>query len=412
MRIGHIIIVAAYLLCPVIVLARALWLRAVQRRSLPLRRFRLTSLAGMMAGVLISVTFALSIHGRLMVSQVLLCGYLATSLILILQIADTLLWNICRFVFQLRRRPLPSLGYNIRALMALGVRAAVVICIGIPYVLATMMTYRPRAESIDDPTTLFNWRYESVNFAAVVDHTRINGWWIPSPGGASVETVILCPGSGADKAGQLSLVKRLLPDGYNVLVIDFRGHGDSGGQLCSFGDLERRDVLGAVRWLRETHPSACQKIAGIGVSTGGAALLAAAADPSVEGQNIDAVAVYGTFDRLDHETAVMVDMCVPMPLSWFVNRVGLPLAGWQVGADLKSFAPAEEIKAIWPRPVLVIHGMDDEFVPFEQGQSLYDSALEPKQNFWISRCNHTGAIKSDAAAKRVKEVFDSARRLI
>ena len=199
------------------------------------------------------------------------------------------------------------------------------------------MTYRPRASAIDNPQSLFKWNYEQVSFNST-DGIPLSAWWIPAPHGESMSTVILCP--GGDKASQLSLVKRLRPAGYNVLVFDFRGNGDSGGQLCSYGDLERRDVLGAMRWLRQAHPRACRKVTGIGVSIGGAALIAAAADPSPEGQNIDAIAVYETYDRLDREVGVMVDQFVPLPFSWFVKHVGLPLAGVQVGADLTSFAPA------------------------------------------------------------------------
>jgi len=184
------------------------------------------------------------------------------------------------------------------------------------------------------------------------------------------------------------------------------------GQLCSFGDLERNDVLGAMRWLRLTHPNACKKVAGIGVSTGGAALLAAAADPSPEGQNIDAIAIYDSFDRLENLMTSQVDQFVPSPLSWCVEHLGLPFAGYQVGAHLSDFSPAAEIKAIWPRPVLIIHGMDDEFIPFEEGESLYDSALEPKMNLWIERCSHAGAIKNAAAARLVKQCFDAAQRVI
>jgi fermentation-respiration switch protein FrsA (DUF1100 family) len=110
--------------------------------------------------------------------------------------------------------------------------------------------------------------------------------------------------------------------------------------------------------------------------------------------------------------ASLSDRFVPGPLSWFVDHLGLPMAGYQVGSDLSAFAPASHIKSIWPRPVLVIHGIDDEYVPFEQGQALYDSALEPKMNFWINRCSHAGAIKNDAAARLVRKCFDSAQRVI
>jgi fermentation-respiration switch protein FrsA (DUF1100 family) len=411
MRFVHLLIEAVYILCPVVIFARAVALKFRKRRpmSMPLRKFQLTSLAGMSAGVLVSVTFALSVHGKLLLSQILLAGYFATSLILILQLLDRWSWDLCKSLLRVAHPQRPSVSFNIRALAALLMRTALIICVGLPYVLATMMTYRPRASAIDNPQSLFKWNYEQVSFNST-DGIPLSAWWIPAPHGESMSTVILCP--GGDKASQLSLVKRLRPAGYNVLVFDFRGNGDSGGQLCSYGDLERRDVLGAMRWLRQAHPRACRKVTGIGVSIGGAALIAAAADPSPEGQNIDAIAVYETYDRLDREVGVMVDQFVPLPFSWFVKHVGLPLAGVQVGADLTSFAPAEQIKAIWPRPVLVIHGIEDEIVPFSQGESLYDSALQPKENFWIKDCSHAKSISSDAAARAVRECFDTAHRVI
>ncbi len=409
MLVLHLLLEAMYILCPALMLGRAIVIKWQSGRTLPLRKFRLTSLAGVATGVLVCVAFAISVHGRLQLSQVLLAGYFATSLMFVLQGLDRFCWYLFKSMFRLRPIPLPSFWYNFRAGSAVICRGLVICCVGIPYVLATMMTYRPRAASLDDPQTLYHWKFEHVGFAAT-DGTRIAGWWIPSPYGESPATVLLCP--GADKAAQLSLVKRLVPAGYNVLVFDFRATGDSAGQLCSFGDLERRDVLGAVRWLRSNHRAACRKVAGIGVSTGGAALLAAAADASPEGQNIDAVAVYETYDRLDHVVDELSDQFVPAPLSWFVRHLGLPLAGVQVGSNLQAFSPAEQIKAVWPRPVLIIHGIDDELVPFERGQSLFDAALEPKQNFWIKRSNFDGSIQSDAASKLVKEYFDNARRMI
>ncbi len=238
------------------------------------------------------------------------------------------------------------------------------------------------------------------------------GWWIPSSKGESRQTVLLCPGSNADKASQLFLVKQLVPDGYNVLVFDFRAHGESGGQLCSFGDLERNDVLGAMRWLRKNHPRASRRVAGVGVSTGAAALLAAAADPSPEGQNIDAIAVYDTFDRLDNQVDSMVQTFVPAPLGWFVKKFGLQMADYQVGAKLTAFAPSTDIQSISVRPLLVIHGIEDELIPFDEGQALYDSASEPKLNLWIEQCNHDKALHSKRAADFVKRCFDSARSVV
>jgi fermentation-respiration switch protein FrsA (DUF1100 family) len=406
---AHLLIAGVYWVAPIAAFLLARAGRGRFNALHPMRRFRLTALLGLAAGAMVCVVYAAALHGQLIFSQVLITAYLATSLLLLLQLGDHLLWNVSRKMFGLDRPGRSPVLYNLRGMSALILRALVVFAVGLPYVLATALTYRPRVDPVDNPQSLYHWNYQEVSFRSI-DGLHLAGWWIPSTDAR--KTVLLCPGANADAASQLNLVKRLLPDGYNLLILDFRAHGHSGGQLCSYGAMEKNDVLGAMRWLRSTHPTACTKVAGLGVSSGAAALLAAAADPSAEGQNIDAIAVYDTYDRLDNEVRVLTDQYIPGPLGWCVNHIGLTLASCQIGTNLAAFSPETEIKSLWPRPVLIIHGFNDEYIPFDQGQALYDSALQPKMNLWIERCDHEAALKNDAAARLVRRCFDAAQRMI
>ena len=300
-----------------------------------------------------------------------------------------------------------------RASVAMLSRAALLFGIGLPYILAVSLTYRSHVAFNENPSTLFQRPFQRVEFSAT-DGVPLVGWWIPAAArpGTSPPTVLLCPGLSATKATQLHLAVRLMQAGYNIFIFDFRGHGESGGALTSFGDLERRDVLGAVRWLQTAHPQACRKLVGLGVNTGAAALIAAAADPGPQGQNIDAIAVYGTFDRLDSTLATIAQNYIPPPLGWLVRHVGLPLASVQVGADLSSFSPANDVKALWPRPIFVVHGLNDEIISFEHGQSLYDSAFQPKYDLWIGTGGHFEVIDNDAAAREVRRYFDGSAQIL
>ena len=117
--------------------------------------------------------------------------------------------------------------------------------------------------------------------------------------------------------------------GYNALAFDFRAAGQSGGHFTTFGDLERRDVLAAVRWLHQFHPRQSRRIVGVGVGTGAAALIAAAVDPGPDGQSIQAIAVYDTYDDL---TLLLRDLLINRRIhpvyAWFVP----PLVLLQLGA--------------------------------------------------------------------------------
>jgi fermentation-respiration switch protein FrsA (DUF1100 family) len=407
----HLLIVAVYLVLPAVVWARAMVLSVRKGRRAPIRLFWVTGFSGLVMASLICSMYAMSMHGRLIPTQVILAAYFATGLLLLLKGFDRLLWGLARWGFRLRRDAGPRWWRGVRTSAALLLRTIVLFGIGLPYVLAAALTYRPKVVENQTPQTLFNWSFERIAFSAT-DGMHISGWWIPASGGASSQTVVLCPGQSGGKAMQLFLARRLIPAGYNVLVFDFRAHGESAGQITSYGDLERRDVLGAVRWLRANHPSACQKVVGLGVSTGGAALIEAAADPGPEGQNIDAIAVYGSFDRLDAVVESITQDYLPPPLGWLVQHIGLPLASVQTGADLQAFAPAQAVKALWPRPILVIHGLDDQVIPFERGEALFDAALQPRYNDWIEHGGHLEVMENSEVARWVRRYFDAARRLL
>src|SRR5207237_8058214 len=103
-------------------------------------------------------------------------------------------------------------------------------------------------------------------------------------------------GLASSKSNQLILARRLVPGGYNCLAIDFRAHGQSAGQLTTFGATEKRDVLAAIHWLREHHADESKPIVGVGANMGAAALISAAADDSSEGNSLAAVASYACCD--------------------------------------------------------------------------------------------------------------------
>jgi len=264
--------------------------------------------------------------------------------------------------------------------------------------------------------------FESVRFPAT-DGVRLAAWWIPACRTARTDghpahewgqdTVILCPGLGADKASQLPLVRDLVPNGYNVLALDFRAHGESEGHFSTFGDLERRDVLGAVRWVRTHHADEARRILGLGVNTGAAALVGAAADSGPEGQAIDAVAVFEPFDDLPSlVTRISEDHLLPLP-GWATVHLALPIAGAQLGTKLGQWSPRHDIQFLWPRPLLVIQGETDPLFPSSSARSFYDAAQEPKYSYWPEKMPRDKLLFSDKRASlMVRIFFGSAREMI
>jgi uncharacterized protein len=397
----HRVIVAVYWATPII--AALLCLR---KSNLFRARFAASLLLGIIIGITINFAGVVLESGYVKWTQVLLTAYLAASLLLILKGFDLLLCNlIAHLIFSAITPP-----RWFRRQIALGLRIAVLFVLGLSYILATGLTYRTKITSSQNPQSVLHVDYKMVKFTTA-DGLHIAAWWIPSARPNAFyanRTILLCPGYSADKSTQLNLVRQLVPECFNVLAIDFRARGDSDGQLSTFGDLERRDVLAAVHWLLTEHPQQATKIYGIGESTGAAALIAAAADPGADGQAIAAIVAYSPFARLDDLATEMTGQVFAQPAAMLV-RLGLPMASAQTGTNLNRFSPADLVSRLWPRPILIIHSQGDELIPWDQGEALYRAASYPKDYYWLDNKTHKQTMLDESVARYVLRFLQSAQ---
>lgn len=200
--------------------------------------------------------------------------------------------------------------------------------------------------------------FENIAFKARGDDTRISAWYLPMPG--SDRVMILVHGRDANKRDAVSGIYVLFAcdlrnAGYAVLMIDLRGHGDSEGDRYSFGVYERRDVLGAVDWLRD-HGYENGHIGAHGLSMGTLSIIGAAAvEPSIEILTLES-----TFADL-----------YPLILEQWTPESGLPnwfLPGVFVmnrilyGYSLRDVRPVDELPTVAPRPVMIIQCTTDEII--------------------------------------------------
>jgi uncharacterized protein len=212
---------------------------------------------------------------------------------------------------------------------------------------------------------------------------RLVGTLYLARGAAPKPTVLLlhgCPGLEKN----LDLAAALRDRGRNALVFHYRGCWGSGGRY----DLRTipGDVTAAVDHLRSgEYPTVDPgRLAVVGHSLGGwAAILAAAAD-----QRLRAVAVYGaavdlgvidlTPEQLDHE---MTRFLAVTPDEFARQR-----------ADVRGRpGPLEAVASIAPRPLLIVHGSDDAWVPVEHARRLRARAGEPCRYVEVDGVNHSFA---------------------
>lgn len=230
----------------------------------------------------------------------------------------------------------------------------------------------PRWRGINYGPASFGLKGEVISLHST-DDILLKGWWLPAAGAASANVILA---HGVDHTRQVMLPRAafLVHGGYNVLVLDLRGHGESAAQYASPGYLESRDILGAIRYVRDRGQHA--PIVLLGLSYGAAAtILVAAQSKEVAAVVADGVFPSGTkvFENINRGIAGNRRLKIgPRAIAFIAECPGIPTSaavvyylrtGVWLGSDLVNVVPyAAQIHV----PILFISGTRDWIVPTEQ----------------------------------------------
>lgn len=188
------------------------------------------------------------------------------------------------------------------------------------------------------------------------DGVVLAGWRVPRPGAPAI---VLLHGYPAEKADLLPFAAALATR-FEVVLMDLRYFGASGGRVTTLGVRERDDLR---RTVDEILARGAPAVGVFGFSLGGAvALLTAAEDP-----RIGAVAAYAPFAdlrALAHELYGWMWLG-RYPFVWLMTAWGRLF----LGLDLGAVSPAAAARAI-TAPVLVLHSRLDEQIPVTHAERL------------------------------------------
>ena len=154
-------------------------------------------------------------------------------------------------------------------------------------------------------------------------------------------------------------------NGYAMLHPDARAHGDSEGEYIGFGCLDRKDALGWIDWVIQKCGTDVE-IFLHGISMGGATVLMASGltlPPQVKGIISDC-AFTSPKEVFTHVLKNMIHL-PSFPMMQFADVYNRQLAGY----GLNDCNAAEEVKKA-EKPILLIHGTGDTFVPFEMCEKI------------------------------------------
>ncbi len=177
--------------------------------------------------------------------------------------------------------------------------------------------------------------------------------------------ILMLHGNGSNRSSMAQTASLLTRNGYAVLAIDFRGHGQSSPARKSFGLFEAGDARAAFDWLRKGHPGS--KIGIIGFSLGGAASLLGGQGPLPA----DALVLEGVYPDIRHaifnRIASRLGMLPATVLEPLLSYQSLP----RFGVWPSQISPIQALSRV-REPVMIVGGGCDANTPPGETQAMYD----------------------------------------
>lgn len=244
------------------------------------------------------------------------------------------------------------------------------------------------------------WARRGENFRSLTitapDGLTLWAAFVPT-GGESHRWVICSHGYREDHESVGVFAKHYAENGWNVLLPDHRGHGNSEGNYIGWGYDERLDLVAWINYVIRRDPEA--KIVLHGVSMGAAAVLLATGGPLQE--QVKAAVADSSFTTLEQSMRHVMDrrvrkaLSIPSSVPFSVifstlRRVTLRRAGY----DLKNVSPVEAVGHS-NTPTLFIHGGCDHTVPPGMLGRLYEAARCPKRYLLVENGGHGEAVGAD-----------------
>jgi pimeloyl-ACP methyl ester carboxylesterase len=253
----------------------------------------------------------------------------------------------------------------------------------------------------------FNLEYRDVRIPSRDSGIELSGWWIPRAG--SAKAIVMVHGRGENRTTEfydhfLDLGAKLNTfqgRGFNILMIDLRAHGLSGGENSAWGIGERRDVEGAVDWIKQ-RGILLGSIGALGASLGATSCVYATADdPDISALVTDGAGIdeYPGIQRSWTRTTGTPQIFFP---------AGLVMERLMYGYDMRTLRPVDAMKRIPPRPFLLIYGLKELPDDSDRRRILHEEF--PGANLWVvPGAAHTGAYTAtpEAYLEKVGAFFDT-----
>jgi fermentation-respiration switch protein FrsA (DUF1100 family) len=215
--------------------------------------------------------------------------------------------------------------------------------------IENFLVFFPEAELVLEPGDLGLPAHDI--FVEVEEGTVIHGWFFAPPDDEA-PVLLFCHGNAGNISHRLDNVRHLLGHGMGVLLFDYRGYGKSTGRPSEEGVY--KDGLAAYGHLVRELRVPPDRVVPFGRSLGAAVALEVALN-----QQVRSVILESAFTST----------------RGMARRMGVfALVSPFIPSNYNNLAKITRLEA----HKLIIHGTEDEIVPFKMGEALYEAAPEPK----------------------------------
>lgn len=234
---------------------------------------------------------------------------------------------------------------------------------------------RPTYETYGTPAD-DGFSYEAKRLA-VGEGREVSIWHVRAEKPRAI--VVVVPASDRNKSLYAPAVPIFVPAGYDVILMDYEGFGESTGSIFDL-DIARlpEDALAVVDYALTQNPH----VVVFGLSTGGASAVYAATQRALTAVILEAPLV------LNREAELWLDS------QGVQNPAAGQIANFWVGVQMPPTFDIVRNIADVAEPKLIMQSPEDQVVPYAAGRLVYDAAPEPK-TFVELKGGHIEMIKLD-----------------
>ena len=232
------------------------------------------------------------------------------------------------------------------------------------WIMQPRLLYKP-THALQTTPASHNVAYEELWIPAVESkQEKLHGWWMPRSK-APFGTLIYFHGAGLNIGYNVTQAFWMRQLGFNVLLLEYRGYGLSGGDFPTERSLYQ-DAETALRYVTDVQQIPEHEVFVYGHSLGGAiAIDLASKHPTLAG-----LIVHNSFTTMA-EMVARSSYARWFPVQWILTQ------------RFESLAKVAKLEV----PMMLIHAEKDPLVPVEMGKRLYRAAKSSSKKLVVVETN-------------------------